>query len=96
MNKDEKTLWIVVRVVLAIIMTAFIVLGFIVKPNPVEATLWEKMHPAHWYNILGVILFMGTAVGLSGLAASLMDTVDVSWNKVLFGLGIVGFILLWV
>lgn len=102
MNTDEKRTWWIVRSILALIFLAFLIAGFIVQPKDPEGTLWDRLHPMSVINFIGVVLFLITMLALAGLPQKLVD--KYGWappgsqapNYILFGVGILGIILIWV
>jgi hypothetical protein len=71
LEKDERTVWAIVRGIIALVLLMFIIHGFIIKPQGAGSAidlefLWDALHPASVLNILGVLLFFVPIVGLSG------------------------------
>ena len=93
---------IIVRIGLAIIVILFTLFGFIINPgstdNFVIENLWEALHPLKIQDIIGLILFYGGALFLSGLIKWEFDNPANSskWNYFLFGILALGIVLIWV
>jgi hypothetical protein len=82
LEKDERTVWAIVRGIIALILLMFIIHGFIIKPQGSGSAidlefLWDALHPASTLNIIGVILFFVPIVGLSGLWKKMFDSYTV-------------------
>lgn len=100
LEKDEKRTYLIARIIIGAVMTLFFLFGFVIMPNPVEETLWAKLHPMSVLNIIGVILFMITALALAGLPQKLIDHLwapaGSQWpNYLFFATGILGIIFIW-
>jgi hypothetical protein len=106
LEKDERTVWAIVRGIIALILLMFIVHGFIIKPKGAGSAvdlefLWDALHPASVLNIIGVILFIVPIVGLSGIwkrcfTEYFVDRVSQWIGWVFFVSGILGVLFMFV
>lgn len=102
MEKDEKRTWVIARTILAIVFLAFLLWGFIIKPEHVEETLWAKLHPMSVLNVIGVVFFLITILALAGLPQKLVE--KYAWapagsaapNYILFAIAALGIIFIWI
>lgn len=104
-DKDTKGQWAVVRVILALVLGAFICYGLFIKPKFVDDpfvtdNLWDALHPMSIINVIGVILFFHFVFLLSGLYEKLLGQVFTNAPRgvltAMWVSGVAGVILIWV
>ena len=96
---SEKNTWLVARIILGIVVLCFTMFGFIVKQecDIDKVYLWCRLHPLSLGDILGLILFYGSATFLSGLLPFQLwnEENSTKWNWVLFGVLVLSIVLIW-
>jgi hypothetical protein len=105
-EKDERTVWAIVKGIVVLVLVMFISHGFIIKPQGNASLidlefLWYALHPASILNILGVILFMVPILGLSGVwrlffTEYQVDLVSEWIGWVFFASGILGVVFMFI
>lgn len=98
MTKSENRDWLIPRIILGIVMAAFLLTGFVFKPAS-GGFLWDALHPMNVLNIIGVTGFVFVWACLSGYPQRILNwgaKGSAGPNYVLFGVGIVSIILLFV
>lgn len=98
----EKKQSLVLEVGVGIIVLIFTLFGFVIKQDCDidKIYLWCRLHPLSVGDIIGLILFYGGAVLLSGvwqrLGIELYNPENSSkWNLITFGMLALGIILIW-
>ena len=100
MNDKKQSL--VLEVGVGVIVLIFTLFGFVIKqPCDIDGIyLWCRLHPLSVGDVIGLILFYGGAVLLSGVWQRFgielwNEEHSVTWNLVSFGLLAFGTILIW-
>lgn len=87
------------RILMGAILIIFTVMGFFVKqPCDIDRVyLWCRLHPMSFGDIIGLILFYGSCLFLSGiLPVKLYNPANSSkWNFIFFSVLAVAIILIW-
>jgi len=99
-GKDEKTMWIIVRSVLALIALLFVIYGFFIKqPCDVDAVFLSCRLTGTIGDWIGGALFFGGMIFLSGLHKGLKNLYNPPntsmWNWIVFVATALGIILFW-
>lgn len=95
---SDKAMQFIVYAGVLIILGMFFAFGFFIKPtDSTEDKLWGAVHPTTWLDIVGVIMFTISALGLSGISRAIIGeklmppkSAWITWTVVAMGaLGIV-------
>lgn len=97
--KDNDNSSLIVKIGVGIVLLLFILFGFVIKQDCDidKVYLWCRLHPMSLFDIIGMILFFGGAVVLTGiLPLKLTNEANSSkWNIILFVVMALGIVLIW-
>jgi hypothetical protein len=90
---------LILKIGIGIILIIFTLFAFVIGQEGtdpfVTENLYEAVHPLHWYDILGLILFYGGALFLAGFKPVMNPVNSSKWNWVTFAILVAGVILIW-
>lgn len=96
---NEKTVQKIVWGVLALVVLAFTLFAFVIKQDCDidKVYLWCRVHPLGFFDILGIVIFYGSAVFMSGiLPIQLVNEENTTrWNYVMFAVMFLAFVMIW-
>ena len=102
MDKDEKSAWMIVRGIVALVVFLFTYYGFFEKqPCDIDAIYLScRLNPFTVFDLIGCVLFYGAAAMIAGVpklfgVEIFNPTGSAKWNIITGLAGALGIVLIW-